>query len=91
MSKNISVKPEQLGELGTIFAALNLSLVFGVDAPTERGVMAGIVTTLHTLLPATEFKNVMQAWEVDAIQLTELLELGASATPGNQSKTFTDV
>jgi len=73
-----SLSNEQLLRLGTIYTELQMSLVFGVDQPVTRGVMAGIVATLHEILPARQFHAVMIQWDVDAIKLSELLNLAGA-------------
>jgi late competence protein required for DNA uptake (superfamily II DNA/RNA helicase) len=79
----VSLSHEQLLQLGTIYAGLEMDRLFN-QGGVAVAVQAGIVATLHAILTPKQFRDVMIQWEVDAIKLSELLHLaGASATPGN--------
>lgn len=86
----VKLSTEQLLALGTIHAGLSMNRLLGTDweQHAATNVIAGLVTTLHTILPPEQFRAVMVQWEVDAIQLSEYLHLaGSSATTGNQPET----
>lgn len=65
--------------LGALVAQHQVAKLFGDAAEIARGqaVTAGIVAALKEVLPARQFGQVMVQWEIDAFQLTELLELAA--------------
>ena len=68
---------EILLNIGAMFTANQVAMMLGEseEAIRARGVMAGIVATLKEILPPDQFKSVLIQWEVDAIALTELLEI----------------
>jgi hypothetical protein len=80
--KTNTLTTEQLLRLGTMFANHQIAGLMGSadEAQTGRGVIAGIVATLHEVLPPARFHSVMIQWEIDDIKLSELLEL-AKAQP----------
>ena len=69
-----AVPSEILLNLGVLYAGKQLDDALGLDAEA-RGIQAGIVTTLHAILPPAQFRAVMIQWEVDAIKLSEFLAL----------------
>ena len=68
---------EILLALGAIFADQQVVLIMGEgdEAKQARGVIAGLVLALHEILPPKQFRDVMLQWEVDAIALSQILEL----------------
>jgi hypothetical protein len=71
---------EILLNLGTIYATSEMKgLLGGPDEIREaRGIQAGIVAALREILPPAQFRDVMIQWEVDAIKLSELLDLATT-------------
>ena len=79
----------QLLRLGTIIARHQVPALFGDQAEieTSRAIIAGVVVTLHEILPPDQFRQVMVQWEIDAIKLSQLLDLaGASPSPGGEGR-----
>lgn len=70
--------------LGTLICEQQVGGLMGTEqeAHTARGVQAGIVATLHAVLPAEQFRQVMIQWDIDAIRLSELLHIAG----GNQQE-----
>ena len=68
---------EILLNLGAIYATNEMKGLLGeLDEIREaRGIQAGLVTTLHAILPPAQFRAVMIQWEVDAIKLSEFLHI----------------
>ena len=76
---------EILLNLGALYAAKQMDHLLGEpsEAGVAFGVMAGIVTALHAILPPAQFRAVLIQWEVDPIKLSEFLHLagGDQAEP----------
>ena len=72
-----SLSTETLLALGAIYADQQVVLMMGEgdEAKQARGVIAGLVIALHEILPPPQFRDVMIQWEVDAIALSQILEL----------------
>jgi hypothetical protein len=72
---------ETLLQLGALYAGADVAAMLGEESEdvTARGVQAGIVATLHQILPPNQFRSVMVQWEVDAIKLSELLHVAGAA------------
>jgi hypothetical protein len=71
---------ETLLQLGALYAGADVAAMLGEEseAVTARGVQAGLVATLHAVLPPAQFRSVMIQWEVDAIKLSELLDIAGA-------------
>ena len=89
-AENLSTR-EVLLRFGALFANAQINGMMGEAAEVyaARGVQAGLVATLHELLPPAQFRSVMIQWEVDAIKLSELLELAGVNAIGEKQPEFT--
>jgi hypothetical protein len=77
LGRRDNLPSETLLALGAIFAEQQVAGMLGDldEANKAFGVQAGIVATLHKILPPEQFRAVMIQWEVDAIKLTEFFAL----------------
>jgi hypothetical protein len=77
LGRRDNLPSETLLALGAIFAEQSVAGMLGDldEANKAFGVQAGIVVTLHKLIPPEQFRAVMIQWEVDAIKLTDFFAL----------------